>query len=158
MIFNRNKRSCVFGIIKIASGVCVFLGIYVFYKETWNENKIYNTADNQLIFENQYSDSNNIGSENIDTTSSRSVETKTENNASINGNVLYINSIISNKTTNTKMKLINSITKFDNLSFADNKLWFHQKATKAEELPISEYTNKTTRILFWNKDFAKGLL
>ncbi len=153
MIFNLKKASRVFRAIRIVSGACVFLGIYVFLKETWNESKILNTNAQNL-----YTDSNNIGPEKIDTISSQSEETKIGNNTYFNGNILYMNSIISNETTNSNIKLINGITKFDNLSFADNKFWFHQKAIKTEDLPLSEYTNKTMRILFWTKDFGNGLL
>ena len=48
--------------------------------------------------------------------------------------------------------------KFGNRSFAENKLWFQEKITHTEDLPLSEYNNQTKRILFWNKDFTNKAL
>lgn len=47
-----------------------------------------------------------------------------------------------------------------NQSFAENPLWFYDKLTHTEELPLSQYLaneNRTKKILFWNPGFRGGI-
>lgn len=60
--------------------------------------------------------------------------------------------------TNDDKIFISDGIKFENRSFAENKFWFQEKITHTEDLPLSEYTNQTKRILFWNKDFTNSAL
>lgn len=67
-------------------------------------------------------------------------------------------------TTSNATIFTNNITQAENnnsppLLFDDNELWFQEKLTNYSKVIVhhSETTNKTKKILGWNKDFNGGI-
>ena len=67
-------------------------------------------------------------------------------------------------TTSNAMIFTNNITQAENnnsppLLFDDNKLWFQKKLTNYSKVIVqhSKTTNKTKKILGWNKNFGGGI-
>lgn len=93
-----------------------------------------------------------------------SILTASLNSNNITNTTLPIELNNSTTTTSNTTVLTNDSTQAKNnnsppLLFAENKLWFQEKLTNYSKVIVqySETTNKTKKILGWNKDFNGGI-
>lgn len=62
-----------------------------------------------------------------------------------------------NNKTEARLVIIEQAKLIENRTFSSNKIWFQKKMAHTEDLPLTEYTNETKRVLIWNKVFSGSL-
>ena len=72
-----------------------------------------------------------------------------------NGNAS--NEIENENNTEARLIIIEQAKLIENRSFSSNKMWFQEKLARSEDLPLTEYTTETKKVLVWNKVFSGSL-